>query len=343
MNRTKCIVGALLVVACATSGCVTLRVPSVSEGNVTKKVTLNLNDCSWDLSGLSLPGNRTRIMDDFLSALGRIARLNMETSENRGVNVVAVKLESKAHGGGAFLTVFSSVVSTAIPPFLFKRNHYVVDVFVSYAIADQSSNVVQQRKLHKTIKSSYYGWSFIRFASRSSAISRALQAVPDLAAEMMVEDIRIRGWEHDNPDIREGLPKQATESAVQKRAQNHLATNSAAQPPQQSAVNAINPAKDSSVAVQPGVRPLSSRTIALTHSYSNVGNATWITEVMAGGEVIKLQDGSLWQVAPMDRIDSSLWLPTTNITVIQGDDPSYPYKLINTEDSETVEARLLSQ
>jgi len=90
--------------------------------------------------------------------------------------------------------------------------------------------------------------------------------------------------------------------------------------------------------------PTSSATqLAPPQSYINVGDSTWVTGVMDNGALVKLQDGSLWQVAPIGRVDSNLWLPTTDITVINGDDPSYPYKLINTEDNETVDARLVSQ
>jgi len=64
----------------------------------------------------------------------------------------------------------------------------------------------------------------------------------------------------------------------------------------------------------------------------------WIDGVMDSGSLIKLEDHSLWQVSPLDRIDGSLWLPVSDITVIEGDDPLYPYKLINTDDGEVVNA-----
>ncbi|MDR3453785.1 MAG: hypothetical protein P4L96_13465 [Rhodoferax sp.] len=57
----------------------------------------------------------------------------------------------------------------------------------------------------------------------------------------------------------------------------------------------------------------------------------WVESVSAGGEIVKLEDGSIWEVDAVDRIDSSLWLPTTEIVVC--DDT-----LINTDDNETVSA-----
>jgi hypothetical protein len=60
----------------------------------------------------------------------------------------------------------------------------------------------------------------------------------------------------------------------------------------------------------------------------------WVDSVTADGSIVKLDDGSIWQVSASDTIDSALWLPMTDIVVC--DD-----KLINTEDNESVEARQL--
>ena len=60
----------------------------------------------------------------------------------------------------------------------------------------------------------------------------------------------------------------------------------------------------------------------------------WIDEVLADGRIIKLEDGSLWEVDSIDTVTSSIWLPTSDIIVC--DD-----KLINVDDKETVQARRL--
>ncbi len=57
----------------------------------------------------------------------------------------------------------------------------------------------------------------------------------------------------------------------------------------------------------------------------------WVKSVSSDGEIVVLEDGSVWQVDGVDAIYSALWLPTTNIVAC--DD-----KLINTDDGETVEA-----
>ena len=58
----------------------------------------------------------------------------------------------------------------------------------------------------------------------------------------------------------------------------------------------------------------------------------WIESVAAEGRIIKLEDGSIWEVDAVDVVYSMIWLPITDI-VICGD------KLINTDDDETVSAQ----
>ena len=58
----------------------------------------------------------------------------------------------------------------------------------------------------------------------------------------------------------------------------------------------------------------------------------WIDSVTDDGRIVILEDGSIWEVDSLDRIDSSLWLPTTEIVAC--DD-----KLINTDDDEVVAAQ----
>lgn len=57
----------------------------------------------------------------------------------------------------------------------------------------------------------------------------------------------------------------------------------------------------------------------------------WIESVSGDGEIVKLEDGSVWQVDATDTLYSTLWLPTTEIVVC--DD-----RLINTDDNEKVQA-----
>jgi hypothetical protein len=76
------------------------------------------------------------------------------------------------------------------------------------------------------------------------------------------------------------------------------------------------------------------------HLYSSPGDGHWIKSKSDDGTIITLEDGSVWQVDPLDRIDTSLWLPITDITVVESDDG---YLLINTDDGEKAHAELLHQ
>jgi hypothetical protein len=60
----------------------------------------------------------------------------------------------------------------------------------------------------------------------------------------------------------------------------------------------------------------------------------WVDSVLSDGEIVKLEDGSTWQVDSVDAVDSSLWLETDDVTVCDG-------KLINTDDKSSVGAHRL--
>ena len=75
------------------------------------------------------------------------------------------------------------------------------------------------------------------------------------------------------------------------------------------------------------------------------GRGHWIDEVSSNGAIVTLEDGSMWDIATIDRIDTAIWLPTTDITVMRdrrlvGD---YKYVLVNTEDGEKAHARYLGK
>ena len=73
-----------------------------------------------------------------------------------------------------------------------------------------------------------------------------------------------------------------------------------------------------------------------TGEYTGVGNGHWIKTKSDNGAFVTLEDGSLWEINSIDRIDTSLWLPITDITVILSHDPigDYKYELIDTEGGE---------
>ncbi len=77
--------------------------------------------------------------------------------------------------------------------------------------------------------------------------------------------------------------------------------------------------------------------------YINTGGGHWIRKNFDSGRFIQLEDNSLWEVSPIHRIDSMLWLPISEITVIESWNSYYPHLLINTDDGEKVEAKLISR
>lgn len=67
---------------------------------------------------------------------------------------------------------------------------------------------------------------------------------------------------------------------------------------------------------------------------SDCEDGHWVQSVSSGGEIVKLEDGSLWEISAIDRIDTTLWLVTEEITVC-GD------RLINTDTGDAVDATRL--
>ena len=70
---------------------------------------------------------------------------------------------------------------------------------------------------------------------------------------------------------------------------------------------------------------------SLSTAQSRCEDGHWIEAVLDDGRLIKLEDGSLWQVDSIDTVTSSIWLPISDI-IICGN------KLVNEDDNETVHA-----
>lgn len=83
----------------------------------------------------------------------------------------------------------------------------------------------------------------------------------------------------------------------------------------------------------------------LKHDYLDVGSGHWIKRKVEGGKLIILEDNSIWEINPLDRIYAALWLPLTSITIIESDSPigDYKYILINTDDGEKALAKYLGK
>lgn len=74
--------------------------------------------------------------------------------------------------------------------------------------------------------------------------------------------------------------------------------------------------------------------------YLSQGSGHWMKSKTDDGAIVILEDGSVWQIDPLDQIDTMLWLPMTEITVVE---IIGGYLLINTDDGEKAHARLVGR
>jgi hypothetical protein len=76
-------------------------------------------------------------------------------------------------------------------------------------------------------------------------------------------------------------------------------------------------------------------------AYPGVGSGHWVSEVKSGGSTILLNDWSEWEINSSSRHLVADWLPTTQITVVESDQPrgEYAYLLVNKMEDETALAR----
>lgn len=80
--------------------------------------------------------------------------------------------------------------------------------------------------------------------------------------------------------------------------------------------------------------------------YVATGKGHWVKKKMDNnGKMLMLEDGSIWEIALLDRINTTLWLPVTSITVLDSNDGpiGYNYLLVNTDDGEKVHAKYLGK
>jgi hypothetical protein len=97
--------------------------------------------------------------------------------------------------------------------------------------------------------------------------------------------------------------------------------------------------------VPPKRNPVGESPTPIRRSYAGTGEGHWVSKNIGSGEFIVLEDGSLWEIDRLDRIDASLWLSTSDITVVESDrgSPGYDYLLINTDDGEKAHAKYMGK
>lgn len=118
---------------------------------------------------------------------------------------------------------------------------------------------------------------------------------------------------------------------------NTIARESASVTARAAGLSAIAPAR-STLSADAAIKIAASATGG---NYSGLDQKHAVKEKVDNGSFILLDDGSMWQIAPIDRASSALWLPQDSILVLKNDNLLYPYKLVSGRD--TVEARFLAK
>ncbi len=77
---------------------------------------------------------------------------------------------------------------------------------------------------------------------------------------------------------------------------------------------------------------------ALPPSVTIVGEYTLATNIN-NCKYLRMTDGSLWEVCPLDSIDCTYWNPYSTLCAIDGDDLQFPVILVNEDEDEFVQAR----
>jgi len=82
-----------------------------------------------------------------------------------------------------------------------------------------------------------------------------------------------------------------------------------------------------------------------SNNYTGSGGGHWIKSKSNNGSMIVLEDGSMWEINSLDQIDTALWLPITNITILKASQPvgDYKYTLVNKDDGEKALAKFLGK
>ncbi|MCP5537205.1 MAG: hypothetical protein H7A51_13375 [Akkermansiaceae bacterium] len=96
-------------------------------------------------------------------------------------------------------------------------------------------------------------------------------------------------------------------------------------------------------AMQAAKKPIAQPAKRVVGLYRGGAKGHWIQKKIDNGSMIQLEDGSIWEVSPMSKIDTALWLAIDNVIIASSKNPLYPYLIINSGDGTKAEAKLISQ
>ena len=69
----------------------------------------------------------------------------------------------------------------------------------------------------------------------------------------------------------------------------------------------------------------------------------WIDLVMERGAKLRLEDGSVWEIAAKDQFQTRDWRTAQKISVSRNTNDRHPFKLTNADKKTTAEARLAAR
>lgn len=75
--------------------------------------------------------------------------------------------------------------------------------------------------------------------------------------------------------------------------------------------------------------------------YTRAHEEHWLRDKQEEGRIVLLEDESVWEVHPSDRLVTARWLRISTITVNHTQKEGYPYQLTNTTEGESARANYL--
>jgi hypothetical protein len=77
--------------------------------------------------------------------------------------------------------------------------------------------------------------------------------------------------------------------------------------------------------------------------YSRIHQEHWLRDKLDDGRIVVLEDESVWEVHPSDRLITGRWLRISTITVKHTQKEGYPYLLSNSTEREDARANYLRE
>jgi hypothetical protein len=90
-------------------------------------------------------------------------------------------------------------------------------------------------------------------------------------------------------------------------------------------------------------RPSDAESCTAMPFYPRAREEHWLRDKQEAGRIVILEDESVWEVHPSDRLVTGHWLRISTITVNHTQKEGYPYLLTNTTEEETARAIYLGE